>query len=751
MSLKSSASNQASPMEKSTFFWLIAGLCRLHSIPFDGQIIAQQYPPPYDLAGLKAALIDLDMKPLEISKSPKNITSSTLPCIAFLRQPSMGNMPTKNDFAENDALTGDISTNKISTNKISINDEENTPPFVEAVLIVRLNEDGLIYFPVGSEKPSHLKSTDIDEHLEMTYLKIEKNVIETESDEITKGKEKFGFQTFIPELFKYKSIWRDVIAASLAIQLMGLATPLFTQVIIDKVIVHHTLNTLIVIAFGLFMFMIFSAAMTWLRQFLVLHTGNRVDAVMGSKVFSHLFELPLRYFNYRPTGTVIARVQGAETIREFISGTAVTLFLDLPFIFIYLFVMYYYSWQLTLIVAVVLTLISILSLLVAPELRNRLNEQFKFGARNQAFLMEYVSGMETVKSLQMEPQLKRTWGDYLSTYLASNFKARTLSNTYNVIANTLEQAQTISILCFGAWLVMNTDTFTIGMLVAFQMFASRLSQPVLRMVGLWQEFQQTNIAMRRLADIMDTPAEPYALTPLTERKDKCELAFQNVSFRYGEDLPLLYSNFNLKIEAGECLTVMGPSGCGKSTLTKLMQGFYLPTEGRILLNNRDIRHMSTNELRSYFGIVPQETTLFAGSIYSNLIMASPQASFEQLVQACKMAEIHQVIERLPKGYQTEIGENGTGLSGGQKQRIAIARALLKRPKILVFDEPLSSLDEETADQFSLTVSKLRGKVSILFITHRIPEILKSERSIVLNDVAGSDFTAENTIAAKQES
>jgi ATP-binding cassette, subfamily B, bacterial HlyB/CyaB len=465
--------------------------------------------------------------------------------------------------------------------------------------------------------------------------------------------------------------------------------------------------------------------------FLVLHTGNRVDAVLGARVFSHMFELPLRYFSYRPTGTLIARVQGAETIREFLSGAAITLFLDLPFIIIYLAVMYYYSWQLTSIVVVILFLITLLSIFVAPQLRNRLNDQFKLGARNQAFLTEYVGGMETVKSLQMEPQLKQTWGDYLSTYLSSNFKARQLSNTYNVIANSLEQIQTLSILCFGAWLVMNTDYFSIGMLVAFQMFASRLSQPVLRMVGLWQEFQQTNIAMRRLGDIMDTPTEPYSLAPLTERSGSGKIEFQNLSFQYSEDLPLLYTDFNLKIAPGECVTIMGPSGCGKSTLTKLLQGFYMPTSGRILLNDRDIRHMSTNELRSYLGIVPQETMLFSGSIYSNLIIANPHAGFEQIIQACKMAEIHTVIEQLPKGYQTEIGEHGTGLSGGQKQRVAIARALLKRPKILIFDEPLSSLDNKTAEYFALTVNKLKGKVSILFITHQVPKSLKAERSILL--------------------
>lgn len=697
-------------LSQKAYFWMLAGLCRLHKIPFDGHIIAQQYPPPYDIANLSTALQDLGMDVKQVKAKPSKINQSALPCVGFL-------------------INSDVAADNINA------DGNDEAPELKPVLIVRIDKGDVVYFPVESENPVVANLDKVDAEFESIYIEVKREVPDTEADEITAEKKKFGFRTFIPELLKYKGIWRDVIAASLAIQLMGLATPLFTQVIIDKVIVHQSVNTLMVIAFGLLMFMVFSAVMTWLRQFLVLHTGNRVDAVLGARVFSHMFELPLRYFSYRPTGTLIARVQGAETIREFISGAAVTLFLDLPFIIVYLAVMYYYSWQLTTIVVVILFLITILSIFVAPQLRSRLNEQFKLGARNQAFLTEYVGGMETVKSLQMEPQLKQTWGDYLSTYLASNFKARQLSNTYNVIANSLEQIQTLSILCFGAWLVMNTDYFTIGMLVAFQMFASRLSQPVLRMVGLWQEFQQTNIAMRRLGDIMDTPTEPYSLAPLTERSGSGKVEFQGLSFQYSEDLPLLYTDFNLKISPGECVTIMGPSGCGKSTLTKLLQGFYMPTSGRILLNDRDIRHMSTNELRSYLGIVPQETMLFSGTIYSNLIIANPHASFEQIIQSCKMAEIHDVIEQLPKGYQTEIGEHGTGLSGGQKQRVAIARALLKRPKVLIFDEPLSSLDNKTAEHFAETVNKLKGKVSILFITHQVPKSLKAERSITLTNQA----------------
>jgi subfamily B ATP-binding cassette protein HlyB/CyaB len=535
---------------------------------------------------------------------------------------------------------------------------------------------------------------------------------------------KFGLRWFVPELLKHKKIWRDVLLASLAIQLVGLVTPLFTQVIIDKVVVHQTRNTLLVLAVGLVMFMLFTSAMTWLRQYLVLHTGNRIDAVLGSQVFRHVLRLPLPYFEQRPTGTLVARLHGVETIREFISGAAVTLVLDLPFLLIFLAVMFSYSWQLSLIAIGLLALIAVMSVLVTPVFRDRLNKQFMLGARNQAFLTEYLAGMGTVKSLQMEPDIDRKYGDLLAQYLAAGFSTKQVGNTYNVAANGVEQVMTLSILLVGALLVMQNDGFTIGMLVAFQMFAGRMSQPMLRLAGLWQEFQQTNIAVKRLGDMMDMPAEPYALTPSREGKGQGAVELVNVAFRYSENHPWLYRNLSMSFKPGRLSVLMGPSGCGKSTLAKLLLGFYQPGDGLIRLDGRDIRFLAANELRQTFGVVPQETVLFSGTIYDNLVMAHPHASFADVIEACKAAEIHDTLEKLPDGYQTEIGERGTGLSGGQRQRLAIARALLKKPRILIFDEAVSNLDQQTAEQFAKTVNSLKGKVTMLFITHQIPRGLQ---------------------------
>jgi len=608
------------------------------------------------------------------------------------------------------------------------------PPFpplppLRPLLIVKASTDQLLYFRPGQQTPETMPIADAATRLAPELLLVARDSTASggEPDDIagfTTEKKAFGFSWFIPELLKHKSLWRDVLLASLAIQLVGLSTPLFTQVIIDKVVVHQSSSTLIVLGVGLVMFMLFTSGMSWLRQYLVLHTGNRIDAVLGSQVLRHLLRLPLPYFEQRPTGTLVARLHGVETIREFVSGAAVTLILDFPFLLIFLAVMFAYSWQLSLIAVGLLGLIALISLLVAPLFRERLNRQFMLGARNQSFLTEYVCGMATVKSLQMEPDIERRYGDLLAQYLAAGFSTKQIGNTYSVIANALEQVMTLSILVVGALLVMQNEGFTVGMLVAFQMFASRMSQPMLRLVGLWQEFQQANVAVKRLGDILDLPQEPQALIPQREASGQGHLAIRNLAFRYGDHLPWLYRNLEMAFKPGHLSVLMGPSGCGKSTLAKLMLGFYLPQEGQIELDGKDIRFLAANELRSVFGVVPQETVLFSGTLYENLVMAHPHASFDDVIAACKAAEIHEVIEKLPEGYQTEIGERGTGLSGGQKQRVAIARALLKRPKILIFDEAVSNLDQPTAELFARTINKLKGKVTMVFITHQIPRGLQ---------------------------
>jgi subfamily B ATP-binding cassette protein HlyB/CyaB len=683
-------------VSRDNFAWTLGQLCALHRVPFDPALFLGQFPPPYSREKLIAALGALGFQAGPSEFSALDVRSVSFPCIAFRR----------------DAGT------------------------LAPAILAASDGNQLVVFEPGSREPKTLPFAKFYEAFDPVVLLLRRDAAPAnDPDDARARPQKFGFKWFIPELLRHKKIWREVLLASLAIQLVGLATPLFTQVVIDKVVVHHTESTLWVVGLGLAMFMAFGAVMTWMRQYLVLHTGNRVDGVLGQSVFRHLFRLPMPYFEQRQTGVLVARLNAVEQIREFVSGAAVALLLDCPFLVVFLAVMFWYSWKLTLIALAVLLLIAALSLAVTPLFRLKLNHQFMTGARNTAFVTEYISGMATVKSLQMEPVLEDRYGELLAQYLAAGFDTRQLANTYNTVANVLEQAMTLGILIVGALLVIDSAalaasgaaTFTIGMLVAFQMFASRLSQPMLRLVGLWQQFQQAEIAVRRLGDVMDVPTEPHSLIPQRAGDPGAKagrIEFQSVSFRYSDQYPWLYRNLNLVIKPGQLTVLVGPSGCGKSTLAKLLLGLHLPSDGRILIEGQDTRHLSANELRAAFGVVPQETTLFSGSVYENLQMANPQADFGQIAAACRMAEIHEVVEALPQGYQTPLGEHGVGLSGGQRQRIAIARALLKNPRVLIFDEATSNLDTPTAEAFAQTVNALKGKVTLLFIAHQLPRGLK---------------------------
>jgi ATP-binding cassette, subfamily B, bacterial HlyB/CyaB len=677
-----------------SFYWLIGSLCVLHRRPFSPELLEREFPVPHDISSYVGAARAFG---LSVTASPlKNIVPPTM-------------------LLSNGMVGVITAVGKDGQHTVYWQGQDQSQQVSAEVLLGHPNVE-FWNTAVAQEQPS-----DPDAHASQ------------------QAGNTFGFKWFVPELLRHKRVWRDVLIGSAALQLVALATPLFTQAIIDKVVVHRTQSTLITIGIAMLVFTLFTGLLSWVRQYLVLHTGNRIDAVLGASVWERLLQLPIRYFEHRPTGVIAARLHGVETIREFLSSAAISLILDLPFLIICLAVMLYYSVILSAIVVAVLLVIAIASALMAPVFQKRLNEQFLLGARNQAFVTEHVAGLETVKSLQMEPQLKKRYGQYLASFLESGFKTKQIANSYNVFATTAEQLMTIAILLVGAWVVMTEPAFTIGMLVAFQMFAGKLSQPVLRIVGLWTQFQQASLAVQRLGDLMNAPMEPYSLVPQRQADGKGRIQIEGLAFQYQPDLPVLFADLNLTVEPGQAVAIMGPSGSGKSTLAKLLMGFYMPSQGQLRIDGVDTRNLNANELRSYFGVVPQETILFSGTILENLHAGRPSATLEQVVVACKLAGIHSVIEALPKGYQTEIGERGTGLSGGQKQRIAIARALLKQPKVLIFDEATSALDKDTAESFAATVNQLKGKVTMLFITHGMPKNLRIDAVLQMNKSGGHEF------------
>ena len=712
--------------------WSLGSLCALHRISFSAPLVEREFlhadsgasgqEAHYDESTLIRAAQSLGFCIKPIAFDARRAQQLPLPLLVQLKAvPESAERPAK-------------STPDPAANAPVLAPSQAATPLA---LVTAADADHIVYFQPGSQQPI---TCSVAEFVALSAGRAWLATPEPEAVSDDDGQSnasspdaansvlKFGFAWFRPELMRHKKVWRDVLWASLALQIVALATPLFTQAIIDKVVVHRTQSTLIAIGIAMAIFIVFNGLMSWGRQYLVLHTGNRVDAVLGAAVWEHLLKLPTRYFEHRPTGVVAARLHAVETIREFVSGAAVSLILDLPFLLICLGVMLYYSVTLSAIAVGILLIIAVASFIMAPIFQRQLNEQFLLGARNQAFVTEHIAGFETVKTLQMEPQLRQRYSGYLATLLSSSFKTKQVANTYNTFATSMEQVMTLSILIVGAYLVMTPEpgaaAFTVGMLVAFQMFAGKLSQPVLRIVGLWTQFQQASLSVQRLGDVMNAPIEPYSLTPKRAQDGPGRIEIEGLAFRYSEQHPLLYRNLQLNIRPGSTLAIMGPSGSGKSTLAKLLLGFYQPVEGSIQIDGVDIRNLSANELRAYFGVVPQETILFSGTIVANLQAGNPGATLEQVMQAAKLAGIHETLEQLPQGYQTEVGERGVGLSGGQKQRLAIARALIKRPKILIFDEATSALDAQTAEAFAKTINQLKGKVTMLFITHAMPKALQ---------------------------
>lgn len=542
----------------------------------------------------------------------------------------------------------------------------------------------------------------------------------------------FDIRWFIPALVKYRKLFGEVLLASFFIQLFALITPLFFQVVMDKVLVHKGLTTLDVLAIGFFVVALFDAILGGIRNYVFSHTTNRVDVELGSRLYNHLMGLPLPYFEARQVGQSVARVRELDTIRNFITGSALTLCIDLLFTFVFFAVMWYYSATLTLIVLATIPLYILLSVVITPMLRARLDKKFQYGAVNQAFLTESITGVETVKACALEPQMQRHWEDQLAKYVNASFSTQYLGNIANQTAGFISKLTTLGIIFFGAYAVMAGD-MTVGMLVAFNMLAGQVSGPILKLVHLWQDFQQAGISVKRLGDILNTPREPgFNPNRSTLPQLKGEVRFEKVRFRYRPDSPVVLDDINLEVKPGEVIGIVGRSGSGKSTLTKLVQRFYVPEMGRVLVDNVDLGVVDTAWLRRSIGVVLQENFLFNRTIRENIALTNPGLPMEVVLQAAKLAGAHEFILDMPDGYDNLVGEHGCNLSGGQRQRIAIARALITNPRILIFDEATSALDYESERIIQENMSSICKGRTVFIIAHRLSTVRQCDRIIVMD-------------------
>ena len=545
------------------------------------------------------------------------------------------------------------------------------------------------------------------------------------------SKIKFGFGWFYKRMLNYKRIVFEVLIASFIMQLFGLVTPLFTQVVLDKVLTHHSISTLRVIAIAFLATIIFELLLSLSRNYIFAHTTTKIDAKLGSELFSHLALLPMTYFENRKVGNIVARVRELDSIRDFIANKSVTVILDLLFSFVFVLMMLLYSVKLTLIAIFFVTIIALIYFFITPILRKRLEDKFQMGAASNSYLVEAVTGMQTVKSLAIEGSMQREWENYLGNYVKSSFNLSNLSNVASGFATCLQKMMTLSILYFGVGEVIKGN-LSVGQLIAFQMFAGQFSSPVMRLVSLWNEFQQALLSVDRLGDILNTPTEQITNKPITLNNIQGDIKFDNVSFKYTPSSNLVLKNINLHITPNKSIGIVGRSGSGKSTITKLIERLYLQNEGAIYIDGIDIRHLNPYILRQNIGVVLQESYLFSGSIKDNISFASPGASMEDIIKVSQIAGANEFIATLDKGYDTAVGERGSSLSGGQKQRIAIARALINNPKILIFDEATSALDYESESIITQNLSQIKQNKTFIIIAHRLSTVRNCDEIIVMD-------------------
>lgn len=601
------------------------------------------------------------------------------------------------------------------------------------VLLARFNEKQVLLQYADSNKPEIISYQEL--------IELWSGVV------ICCSHSRFNIRWFIPVLLQHRKSLIQVLTLSMLLQFLALISPLFFQVIMDKVLVHNALTTLDVLIITLLVVGVYEVVLKFLREYIFTHTTTRVDILLGGKLFKHLIKLPLSYFKQRHVGNIVARVRELDNIREFITGSALTLCVDVVFTLVLFVVMWCISPLLTSIILGALPLYLLLAALTTRPLQKRVEVLCCCAAQNGAFLTETVSGVETVKSLALEPQMQQRWETQTRDYAEANFQVQNLQNLSSQTAQLLQKLAGAVVIVVGAYQVMSVQ-LSIGQLIAFNMLAVQALMPMSKLVDLWQQSIRAQVGLMLISDILSLPAEQAVGAAPTDRHIRGDISLQNVLFRYRPDLDPVLRNFSLSLRAGEHIGLVGPSGSGKSTVARLLQRLYVAEQGVISFDGYPIGNFSPEYLRRQVGVVMQESYLFNRTVRENIAHSRPTASLSEVVEAASLAGAHNFILALPLGYDTLLSEGGASLSGGQRQRIAIARTLLANPRILIFDEATSALDDESQAEVQKNMARIIANRTVITIAHRLSTVRHCHRIGVITQGQVTELANHDELLAR---
>ena len=559
--------------------------------------------------------------------------------------------------------------------------------------------------------------------------------------------EPFGLRWFLPEIMRHRAYFRDVAVAAVMCSIFGFTIPLLFQIIVDKVITHRSYNTLFVVIMVFTVATLFEGVFSYVRQYLMLFTTNKIDARLNSSTFQHLLSLPLQFFESNSAGVLTRHMQQTEGVRQFLTGRLFQTLLDVGTMPLLLGVLCLYSFKLTAVVILFSLAITGVIGLIMPVFRRLLEQLYTAEGARQALLVESLHGMATIKSLALEPLRKSMWENRVAASVRRWLSVGRVAAFANVLTHGLEKVMQFSVLGLGVVDVFD-GTLSVGALIAFNMLSGRVSGPLVQIVSVINEYQQTALAVKMLGTVMRHPPERDPDQHGIRPRISGALEFDNVTFRYQGSATPAVDRVSFRVEEGQMIGVVGRSGSGKSTVTRLIQAIHTAQEGVVRLSGADIRHIDLPHLRSSIGVVLQENFLFRGTIRDNIAAAKPDSSLDQIMEAARMAGADEFIDRLPKSYGTEVEENGANFSGGQRQRIAIARALLSHPRLLIFDEATSALDPESEAIVQQNLGTIARGRTMIVVSHRLSSLVQADSILVLEQGQVVDFAPHKTLIGR---